>query len=229
MRTAKLAALPLLFGLFCGFAAAQDQTTKPPAAGGAAAETTDPLKTAGDRPDPSKAGIVGAAAVASDYEIGPEDVITVWVLQQGNMTSAYMVATDGTINLPLIGVIKVAGKTKTQVENDIADRLKSGEIINDPNVTVNVSQANSKKVYVSGEGIAKVGVYPLAMPTRVSQLLAAMGGFREWANRTRILILREVGPGKPPEKHYYNDKEVSEGKKLEQDIFLKAGDHVYVK
>jgi len=62
---------------------------------------------------------------------------------------------------------------------------------------------------------------------RVSEALANAGGFREFAKKTSIRIIRIMPDGKP-KTFKYNDNEVSHGKKLEQNIFLEPGDHIYV-
>jgi polysaccharide export outer membrane protein len=224
MRTAISSALPL-FGLLCGWAAAQDQQVKPPA-GVAGSELTDPTRMAGEKLDSTKPITVGAP-VESTYEIGPEDVITVWVYQQPSMIGQYVVGTDGMVSIPLIGEIKVGGLTKAKVEAAIVDKLKTGEIVIDPNVTVNVFAVHSKKVWISGEGIAHNGAMDLVVATHVSEAITWAGGFKDFANRSHIRIVR-IGPDGKPTVFKYNDKEVSHGKKLEQNILLKAGDHIYV-
>jgi polysaccharide export outer membrane protein len=224
MRTAFSPALPL-FGLLCGWAAAQDQQVKPPA-GAAGSELTDSTRLAGEKLDSTKPITVGAP-VESSYEIGPEDVITVWVYQQPSMIGQYVVGTDGMVSIPLIGEIKVGGLTKGKVEAEIVDKLKTGEIVIDPNVTVNVFAVHSKKVWISGEGIARNGALDLVVATHVSEAITWAGGFKDFANRSHIRIVR-IDPDGKPTVFKYNDKEVSHGKKLEQNILLKPGDHIYV-
>jgi polysaccharide biosynthesis/export protein len=224
MRTAISPVLPIVFGLLCGWAGAQDQQVKPPA--GAGSDLTDPARMAGEKGDPVKPSLVGAP-VESTYEIGPEDVITVWVYQQPSMVGQYVVGTDGMVSIPLIGEIKVGGMTKGKVEAEIVDKLKTGEIVNEPNVTVNVFAVHSKKIYISGDGIAHNGAMDLVVPTRVSEAITWAGGFRDFANKRKIRIVR-VGPDGKAQTFRYNDNDVSHGKKLEQNILLKPGDHIYV-
>jgi polysaccharide biosynthesis/export protein len=224
MRTVFLPALPILVGLSCGCVAAQEQQVRPPAVAGP--EVTDPARMAGDKVDPAKPPLI-PAPVDSGYEIGPEDVITVWVFQQPSMSGTYPVRTDGMVSVPLIGQIKAGGMTVAQVEGEVVDKLKTGQIVIDPNVTVNVLQVNSKKIYISGEGINRTCEMPLVVPTHVSQALAYAGGFKEWANIKKIRIVRQGKDGKVQVFHY-NDKQVSHGQHLEQNIVLQPGDHIYV-
>lgn len=218
MRKAISPALTIAFCFLGWHAVAQEQQTRPPAGRGGG-ETSDPAEAV-------KPPTV-AAPVDSGYEIGPEDVITLWVYQQPSMSGTYPIRTDGMVSIPLIGQIKAGGKTTSQVEAEVVDKLKTGEIVIDPNVAVNVLQVNSKMVYISGEGISKTCEMPLVVPTRVSQALAYAGGFRDFAKVKKIRIIRVEADGKV-EKFLYNDKQVSHGQHLEQNILLKPGDHIYV-
>ena len=222
MKTAILRALPILVSLSCVWAS-QEQAKPPTVAGGDPAEAS---RAAGDKGDSIKPN-VGGAPVDSSYEIGPEDLITVWVYQQPSMIGQYTVRTDGMVSIPLIGEIKAGGLKTSQVEAVIIDKLKTGEIVIDPNVTVNVYAVHSKKVYISGDGITRTGFIDLVVATHVSEVIAAQGGFRDFAKKTKIRIVRQ-GPDGKAEIFHYNDNEVSHGKKLEQNILLKPGDHIYV-
>ncbi len=66
------------------------------------------------------------------------------------------------------------------------------------------------------------------VPTHVSEALAKAGGFKDFAKTKSIRIIREVPGGKPPLTFQYNDKEVSHGKNMEQNILLEPGDRIYV-
>src|SRR5271154_3443691 len=104
MRTAISPALPILVILLCGWASARGPQAKPPAG----SDVTDPTKMAGEKTDSTKSNIA-AAPVDSNYLIGPEDVISVWVYQQPSMIGQWVVRTDGMVSIPLIGEIKAGG------------------------------------------------------------------------------------------------------------------------
>lgn len=187
---------------------------------------TDPTAMAADKPTRAKPVVVGGAPVEKTYIIGAEDVLQVWVIEQAGISNTYTVRPDGIISVPLVGDLRVAGLTTGQVETAIADRLKANEILKDPSVTVGIAASHSRKYYIYGE-VNKPGANDLVVPTRVSEALANAGGFKEWAKTGKIRIIREV-PGGSPLVFKYNDKEVSHGKKLEQNIFLEPGDRIYV-
>jgi polysaccharide biosynthesis/export protein len=223
MRTAIPLVVPILLYVFCGLAHAQERQSKPPAAG---SEMTDPTRIAGERPDPAKASLSGPP-VDSNYVIGPEDVIVVWAYQPASINNQYTVGSDGMIHIPLIGQVKAGGMTRGEVEAQIANLLKTGEIVIEPNITVNVAQVHSKKVYISGDGIAHPGVLDLVVPMHVSEVIVWAGGFRDFANKRHIRVIR-IGPDGNPTTLKYNDNDVSHGKKLDQNVLVRPGDHIYV-
>jgi polysaccharide export outer membrane protein len=88
-----------------------------------------------------------------------------------------------------------------------------------------IKTINSRKVFITGQ-INKPGPYPLMQPLTVLQLITTAGGVLEFADAENIGIVRTVN-GKPT-RFRFNYKEVSKGKKLEQNIELKPGDQVIV-
>jgi polysaccharide export outer membrane protein len=242
MRRAIVPALPVLLGLFCGYLAAREEResqTPPPkeaqqvSKGGTAPGSvagadgvTDPAAMAGDKQSKAKPVPVGGAPVEKTFVIGAEDVLQIWVLQQPNISAQYTVRPDGIISVPMVGDVRASGLTTEQLEASIAERLKANEIVIDPSVTVGVTQVKSRKYFISGE-VNKPGEQYLVVPTRVSEALANAGGFRDFAKKTSIRIIR-IMPDGQPKTFKYNDKDVSRGKKLEQNIFLEPGDHIYV-
>ena len=78
-----------------------------------------------------------AALIPKAYIIGAEDVIQVWVIQQG-ISGQYTVRVDGMISVAPIGDIRAAGLTTSQLQAVIADRLEARGNISHPSVTVGV-------------------------------------------------------------------------------------------
>jgi polysaccharide export outer membrane protein len=88
-------------------------------------------------------------------------------------------------------------------------------------VTVIVKQINSRKVFITGH-VAKPGSYPLTSPMNVVQLIALSGGLLEFADRSKITVMRTG------DTHRVNYKQLSKGENLKQNIELKPGDTVIV-
>ncbi len=154
------------------------------------------------------------------YIIGPEDLLELHIWREPELSGTLNVRPDGRISIRLIGEVQAAGRTPEELAKVIRDGL-SVKYLKDPIVTVTVRQVNSKKYYVQGE-VARPGVFPLLVPTTVFEAISVTGGFREFAKKSKIVIVRK-GKRIP-----FNYKEVEKGKKLEQNIFLENGDTIII-
>ena len=163
------------------------------------------------------------AADSSDYVIGPEDVLYIHVWREEALTRTIPVRMDGNISLPLIDEVQAAGLTPLQLKEILTDKLKS--FVDLPNVAVTVMEANSYKVYVSGQ-VRSPGVYRLRSETSILQIVPMAGGFTEWADQKKILVIRKEG-GKE-KRIIVNYKNIVQGKAPEGNLVLKAGDTIIV-
>lgn len=160
----------------------------------------------------------GAPVDPKTYRIGAEDLLGINVWKEREFSGQYVVRPDGKITMQLIGELTAAGLTPEQFQVKVADALT--KYLNQPQVIVSVLQVRSKRYFVSGE-VGRSGPVALVTPTTVLQALSS-AGLREWANKKKIVIMR----GTERIKFNYND--VIKGKKLEQNIFLQDGDHIFV-
>jgi len=163
------------------------------------------------------------AADSSDYVIGPEDVLYIHVWREEALTRTIPVRMDGNISLPLIDEVQAAGLTPLQLKEILTDKLK--KFVDLPNVSVTVMEANSYKVYVSGQ-VRAPGVYRLRSETSILQIVPMAGGFTEWADQKKILVIRKEG-GKE-KRIIVNYKNIVQGKAPEGNLVLKAGDTIIV-
>ncbi|MGE5114304.1 MAG: polysaccharide biosynthesis/export family protein [Acidobacteriaceae bacterium] len=184
----------------------QSNTTAPQ--GNTAAPQTQPVKSATDDPT---------------YVIGPEDMINVAVWKEPDFSSTVPVRPDGKISLPLLGDIEAAGRTPSELAQDLTGKLK--KYIDDPHVTVVVTAINSKRVYILGE-VNHPGAMNMSPNMTVLQAISAAGGPTAYANTKRISILRN-DQGKQL-KFPFNYKEVIKGNDQAQNILLKSGDTIVV-
>ena len=172
----------------------------------------------------SKKEAQAEVAVDGDqYMIGPEDVLYIHVWKEDALTRTVPVRMDGKISLPLIQEVKAAGLTPLQLKEVLMRKFK--EFIENPIVSVTVVEVNSYKVYVIGQ-VKNPGVQRLRSETTVTQIIVMSGGFTEWANQKKIVVVRkEDGREKRMKVNY---KKIMDGKDLTTDVVLKAGDTVII-
>jgi polysaccharide biosynthesis/export protein len=175
--------------------------------------------TAPKSPAEAAAHAVGAPLNAKTYIIGAEDVLLIKVWNEPQLTSTYTVRPDGKISMPLAGEVVAAGLTPEKLGADITESLTKS--INHPDVSVSMQQVNSKKYFIMGE-VQKTGSFPLLIPTTVLEALVNAGGFRDFAKKSSIIIIR----GSQRFKFNYNS--VFKGKNREQNIQLEPGDQIVV-
>lgn len=164
----------------------------------------------------------GVPKVPDSFVIGLEDVLSVIVWREVDHSAPQVVVRpDGMITLPLVGEIRAAGCTPSQLETLIAEKLQP--LLKTPSVTVTVLKIESQKVSIVGQ-VAKQGAYPLGAPMTVLDLIAKAGGLTEFAKAKDIRIIRK----KDGKILKFNYREVIQGVKLQQNIFLENGDIVLV-
>jgi polysaccharide biosynthesis/export protein len=163
------------------------------------------------------------AATDAEYKIGPQDVLRIDVWKEPEISRSAPVRPDGRISLPLLNDVQAAGLTATQLAGVISEGLK--KFITNPQVTVGVTEINSRRVYVTGE-VTKPGAFPLLPNMTVLQALSSSGGFSQFAKLKGIYVLR-TEDGKQV-KHPFNYKDVVSGKKPELNIPLLPGDVIVV-
>jgi polysaccharide export outer membrane protein len=162
-------------------------------------------------------------AVPADYVIGPDDVLGVVFWREPDMSGDATVRPDGKITVPVIGEVQAAGLQPAELQAQIHASAK--KYLTDVNVAVVVREINSRKIFVTGQ-VKAPGAFPLTNQLTVLQAIALAGGLQEYADEKNITILRQEGSQRVSLK--FNYKDVSRGKKLEQNIVLRPGDTVVV-
>ncbi len=127
------------------------------------------------------------ATDSNEYVIGIGDSISIRVYEQEALSSVGKIRRDGRIALPLVGELSVAGKHPSQFAREVETRLK--EFVVHPRVTVNVETSQPVTVTAIGE-IGHVGPLTLEPPARLLEALAQAGGPTEFADKSRVFVLR---------------------------------------
>ncbi|HXU81080.1 MAG TPA: polysaccharide biosynthesis/export family protein [Polyangia bacterium] len=126
----------------------------------------------------------------AEETVGVDDVFEVKVVGENEMSSAYRVAVDGTIDFPYVGRLKVLGLNPGEVQQLIAKELRSGYLVA-PQVLVMMKDWNSRKIAVFGQ-VNKPGSVSYFPKMTIMDAIAAAGGFTPVAAQNSVKLRREV-------------------------------------
>ncbi len=181
-------------------------------------------------------GVASPIVVAqqADYVVGAQDVLTITVYDQADLSGKFKVETDGSFSFPLIGRMKAAGMTLRALEQDLQKRLADGYLKN-PQVTVAVETYQSQRIFILGE-VRQPGPYPLSGNMTLIEALSKAGATTVGA-ADEILVVRPApgkaaGPLLPDQASdatviRVNIRQLQEGD-LSKNITLKDGDTIVV-
>ena len=155
--------------------------------------------------------------------LGPEDVVTIRVFDEEQLSGDYQADTNGIINFHHIGRIDIRGKTNTSLADDIATRLREGDLILNPQVSVVIKEHASARIVVDGQ-VARPGNFPFRTGLTILEAISAAGGMTPMANRRDVRLTRNTGDGTAsmtvPVRAMYEGRQ--------PDIALCPGDSIYV-
>ena len=163
--------------------------------------------------------------ISGDYVIGNEDVLDISVWKSPELSLSIMVRPDGMISLPLIGEVRADGRTPKELKKEIEESLR--EYRQEPIVSIIVKESNSKSIYITGE-ITRPGKYPLRSETTITQAIALAGGFTQWANKDKILLIRKSPMNPEGNRVTIKYSDIVSGTNMKANILLKAGDTIIV-
>ena len=144
------------------------------------AESSDAPATAGSA--------LPTGTEAETYIIGPSDTVTISVWKENALSGSLLVRPDGMVSLPLLGDIQASGLTPPQLADEIEGKLK--KFIQDPRVSVVLTQIKSKVIYMLGE-FGKKGPVDMTPGMTLLQAIASAGGLSDFANPKKMYILRD--------------------------------------
>ena len=123
------------------------------------------------------------SAVATRLQAG--DKLKVIVYGEEALSGLYEINPSGAIAMPLIGMVRAAGRTRSEIERDIAHKYSSGNYLQEPKVTVDVFEY--RPIYVLGEAL-RPGAYPYKSGLNVLTAVTVAGGFTYRASRNSVFI-----------------------------------------
>jgi polysaccharide export outer membrane protein len=155
--------------------------------------------------------------------IGAGDVFVLTIVGEDKLPKDYRVAPDGTVDLPYIHRVQVAGLEPQEVVDLVRKKLVEADVLRDPSVAIDVKEYNSKRVSVLGQ-VQKPGSFPLTPGFTLIQAISQAGGFSTIANRDRVNLTRKTGA--QLRTVVLSVDAITDGSL--PDILLQAGDTIFV-
>jgi polysaccharide export outer membrane protein len=118
---------------------------------------------------------------SSALVLGPGDEVEITVYGAPDLSAHTRVSADGTIAIPLIGYVRVAGLSSNEAKEAIETKLRQNNVVNNPQVSVYVKEYTSSQISVAGE-VTRPGVYSALGPHRLFDILQTAGGLTEKAS-----------------------------------------------
>ncbi len=157
------------------------------------------------------------------YTVNPGDVLEISVWKEQDLQKQAMVRPDGYFSFPLTGDIRAQGRTIEEVRSDLVSRVS--RFVPDPVVSVAMMDPSGSQIYVIGQ-VQRPGEFKTNRFVDVVQALSMAGGTTPFAQLDSIKILRREGNTQQAIPFAYSD--IAAGRRLQQNIVLKAGDIVLV-
>lgn len=168
-----------------------------------------------------------ALAAPGVHYISPGDVISVNVFPAEEFSREVTVQPDGTIEIPLLGSVKVQGMKAEELQNILTARFS--KYVSNPSITVNLRKFSSHRVAIIGQ-VRNPGYFEYREGMKLLELVAQSGGLQDYARTGDLRVFRSV---KGPEGGFKDEvfearlDEVFEGDMV-KNVSLKPGDVVYV-
>ncbi len=145
------------------------------------------------------------------------------IVGEKELPQEYQIASDGTVDLPYIHTVKVAGLEPQEVARVIRKHLMDEKILTDPSVVVSIKEYNSKRITILGS-VNKPGSFPLTPGLTLIQAVSLAGGLTSIANKDRVNLTRRTKGGR--RTVVLSVDAITEGRS--PDLPLQAGDAIYV-
>lgn len=158
---------------------------------------------------------------ASNYLLGPGDIVKVTVYDHPDLDTEAQLTAEGDLSFPLIGSVNLQGKTFNSAAKQIADKLQKGGYILKPSVNVLILQYKSQRIAVVGE-VNRPGRYMLDSPTDLVAAIAQAGGISVNGGDTVILISQQK------RKEFRLSELAAESGELQLGVAIANGDVLYV-
>ena len=121
------------------------------------------------------------------YLIGPDDVLTVYIMDVPELSRDYRVESNGSVTIPMLSKpLTAAGLTLSQFSDLLSSELKTAGLVSDPHITTSITQSRLHAVAITG-AVKKPQVYPVFTHTTLLDLLSQAEGLSDDAGNTAIV------------------------------------------
>jgi len=143
-----------------------------------------------------KAAAPGSSGKTQTYRIRTTDKLSIRIFQEDDLSTVCRVDAKGTVNLPLVGEVRVYGQTLSQAERTIEAAYKDGKYLRKPEVTLTVDEYAPREVSIQGQ-VKNPGRYELPVEATISvlDLVTKAGGFTDTAKGTAVRVTRMLPDG----------------------------------
>ena len=145
----------------------------------------------GQPPSPQPQAARSGGNQASDYIVGPQDIVKITVFDEPTLSGSYRLDSDGSFQYPMLGRVAAGGMRVRDIEQMIKTKLEDG-FVRQAQVAVDVEQFRSRSIFVVGE-VRSPGKYPMTNQMSLIEALAAAGSALPSAS-SDVLVLRPRDP-----------------------------------
>lgn len=155
--------------------------------------------------------------------VGPGDVFLMEIVGEKELPREYQVASDGSVDLPYLHTVPVAGLEPQEIARLVRKLLIERKVLSDPSVVLQIKEYNSRRVTLMGQ-VAKPGTFPYTPGLTLIQALSQAGGLTGIANLNKVNLTRRTPTGS--RTVVISISTIMEGRS--PDIPLQSGDRVFV-
>lgn len=166
------------------------------------------------------------AQAQSNYSMGAGDEVRMTVYGQPELMTEGQINTDGTLEVPLLGAVKVAGRSSGDAAKLIAEKYQSGNFLKSAQVNLLVTKYRSQVVSILGK-VNRPGKLVLEGATSLTQAIAWAGGIADSGNE-RVVLVRSEPNGRQERRDYDLQKQLGREADSSTIVWLQDGDTIYV-
>jgi protein involved in polysaccharide export with SLBB domain len=155
--------------------------------------------------------------------VGPGDLFIMEIVGEKELPKEYQVASDGSVDLPYLNTVPVAGLEPQEIARLVRKLLIEKGFLSDPSVVVQVKEYNSRRITIMGQ-VGKPGTFPYSVGLTLLQAISQAGGPTGIANIDRVTLIRRVEGGS--RNVVLSIGSIMEGRSA--DIPLQSGDRIFV-